>query len=148
MIHTETFADGIARIINKLIFLEKKSIVEIGGIRLFPSEIHLLLVIAADRSVNAVTMARRLGISKGAVSQTLARLEKKGVLVKQRDPAYKNELTAHFTELGEKALARHNNLQQSLQAEYAAYLAAISQEERQVIQEFLRHIEGFIDRLA
>jgi DNA-binding MarR family transcriptional regulator len=144
----ETFADRISRIINKLIFLEKKSIVEIDGVRLFPSEIHLMLVIAQDRSVNAITMAGRLGISKGAVSQTLTRLENKGILVKEKDPAYKNELTAHFTELGEKALERHRNLRASLQAEYDAYLETIAEDDQQVIRKFLIHLETFIDRLA
>jgi len=144
----ETFADRIARIINKLIFLEKKSIVEIEGVRLFPSEIHLLLVIDADRSINAVTMAGRLGISKGAVSQTLTRLENKGVLVKKKDPAYKNELTAHFTEMGEKALALHKRQRASLMMEYDTYLESVSEDERQVIRQFLRHVENFIDRLG
>jgi len=144
---TKSFADHISQTINKLIFLEKKSIVEIDGVRLFPSEIHLMLVIEADRSVNAVTMAKRLGISKGAVSQTLARLEKKGVLQKRKDPAYKNELTAHFTALGEKALQQHRNLRASLLNEYDAYLDTITEPDRQVIQKFLLHIERFIDKL-
>jgi len=144
---TESFADHISQTINKLIFLEKKSIVEIDGVRLFPSEIHLMLVIEADRSVNAVTMAKRLGISKGAVSQTLTRLEKKGVLQKRKDPAYKNELTAHFTALGEKALQQHRNLRASLLNEYDAYLDTITEPDRQVIQKFLLHIERFIDKL-
>jgi DNA-binding MarR family transcriptional regulator len=144
----ETFAERISRIINKLIFLEKKSIVELDGVRLFPSEIHLMLVIAQDRLINAVTMAGRLGISKGAVSQTLTRLENKGILVKKKDPAYKNELTAHFTELGEKALEMHHNLRASLQAEYDTYLETVSEDDRQIIQQFLLHVENFIDRLA
>jgi len=143
----ESFAEHISQIINKLIFLEKKSIVEIDGVRLFPSEIHLMLVIEADRAVNAITMAKRLGISKGAVSQTLTRLEKKGILVKKRDTAYKNELTAHFTELGAKALERHHYMRSSLLADYDAYLETISGADRQVIQKFLLHIKRFIDKL-
>jgi len=144
----ETFADRISRIINKLIFLEKKSIVEIDGVRLFPSEIHLMLVIAENRSINGITMAKKLGISKGAVSQTLMRLENKGIVVKQKDPAYKNELTAHFTPLGERALGQHHTRQAALLAEYDTYLETIPEEDKQAIQKFLLHLEAFIDRLA
>ena len=144
----ETFADRISKTINKLIFLEKKSIVEVAGVRLFPSEIHLMLVIDAHRSINAVTMAGKLGISKGAVSQTLTRLENKGMLVKKKDPAYKNELTAHFTALGETALAEHRRLRAALLAEYDLYLDALPAADRRVIERFLQHVEGFIDRLA
>ena len=144
----ETFADRISRTINKLIFLEKKSIVEIDGVRLFPSEIHLLLVIAEDRLINAITMAKKLGISKGAVSQTLTRLENKGILTKEKDPAYKNEITAHFTPLGEAALQQHYTRQATLLAEYDAYLETLSKADKQVIQKFLLHVEAFIDRLT
>jgi DNA-binding MarR family transcriptional regulator len=144
----ELFPIRLARIINKLIFLEKRSILEIGGVCLYPSEIHLMLVIAADPAVNAVTMAKKLGISKGAVSQTLTRLERKGILLKRRDPASRNELTAEFTELGKKALGRHHSGRASLQAAHAAYLATLPESEKMVIEKFLCHVETFIDQLT
>jgi DNA-binding MarR family transcriptional regulator len=144
----ELFPERLARIINKLIFLEKKSILEIGGVSLYPSEIHLMLVIAADPAVNAVTMAKKLGISKGAVSQTLTRLARKGILLKRRDPAFKNELTAEFTQLGKEALRRHQSRRALLQAAHTAYLATLPENDKKVIEKFLCHVETFIDQLT
>lgn len=148
MDNNEAFAAQINFIINKLIFLEKKGILDIEGIRLFPSEIHLMEVIAGDRTINAKSMANKLGISKGAVSQTLSRLKKKGIVNKVRDNNNKNELTAHFTELGKKAVEQHHNMRASLQKEYLKYLDSISGEDKQVIKDFLKHIGGFVDRLG
>jgi DNA-binding MarR family transcriptional regulator len=45
-----------------------------------------------------------LQLTKGAVSQTISRLCKKGVLQKTKDPFQKNELTLCLTPLGQKAL--------------------------------------------
>jgi len=143
----ETLASHITRVINKLIFLEKKSIVEVDGVKLFPSEVHLLEVIVQDPTINALGMARKLGISKGAVSQTLTRLDKKGIIFKVKDPANKNEITAHFTGLGKKAVAQHDSMRASLQKEYEHYLRNLAKGERKVIHNFLAHVEGFIDRL-
>ena len=148
MSSNEALAAHIMRIINKLIFLEKKSIFEFQGLRLYPSEIHLMGVITADQAINATAMARALGVTKGAVSQTLTRLEKKGILYKTKDPYNKNELTAHFTKLGEAAMESHQKMRSGLQKEYEQYLAALPEGEKEVIKQFLSHVEQFVDRLS
>ena len=91
-------------ITNKLLFFEKRSILEHKDIKLYPSEIHLLNVISEDPNINAKQMAEKLGVTKGAVSQTLTRLENKGVLFRSKDPMARNELTVHFTRLGREIL--------------------------------------------
>ena len=147
MNNNEAFAVLITRIINKLIFLEKKIIIEIGDIKLYPSEVHLMEVIEEDQTINAISMAKKLGISKGAVSQTLSRMETKGIIYKEKDPNNKNELAAHFTKLGKEAIKKHYNMRRSLQNEYNHYLETIEENDKQVIRNFLLHIEGFIERL-
>ena len=144
----KAIAAQMMRIINKFIFLEKKSVLEYRGIRLFPSEIHLMAVIDEEQATNATVMANKLGITKGAVSQTFSRLEKKGILTKIKDPYNKNELTAYFTETGKCALKEHRKLRASLQAEYEQYFSSLSKQDRNVIQSFLSHVEHFADRLS
>ena len=57
-----------------------------------------MIAISESRATNATKIADELGVTKGAVSQTLTRLEKKGVLVKTKDASNKNELSLQFTE--------------------------------------------------
>ena len=144
----KAIAAQIMRVINKFILLEKKSVLEYRGIRLFPSEIHLMAVIDEDQATNATVMANKLGITKGAVSQTFSRLEKKGILTKIKDPYKKNELTAYFTKLGKGALKEHRKLRAVFQAEYEQYFSSLSANDRNVIQNFLSHMEHFADRLS
>ena len=100
---TENIKRQIIQVINKILFSEKKRVFKCGEASLHPSEVHLLLMIENDLATNASKIAQQLGLTKGAVSQTLSRLEKKGVIVKSRDPYNKNELTLSLTDLGKEA---------------------------------------------
>ena len=144
----KAIAAQITRVVNKFIYLEKKkSVIEYRGVRLYPSEIHLMAVIAEDQATNATVMANKLGITKGAVSQTFARLEKKGILTKIKDPYNKNEVTAYFTELGEGALKEHRKMRASIQTKHEQYFWPLSENDRNVIRGFLSHLENFADKL-
>ena len=142
-----SLAEQILRISNKLIFLEKKSIIKHGDLKLYPSEIHLIDVIAKGQDINASKMAARLGVTKGAVSQTLARLEKKGILYKTKDPQNKNELTVHFTQLGKKILEEQRKLRTTFYEQYAKYFSNISEEEEVIIIGFLKKMGDLFDGL-
>lgn len=140
-------AGQIRRVINRLIFLEKRSVLRHGGLRLHPSEIHLMQVIAEHPDLNAGQMAQRLGVSNGAVSQTLARLERKGVITKDKDSSLKNRVTAAFTASGRQAIQRFEEQQASSVESFSNYLAGLSEREREVIGSFLSHVDEFLKKL-
>jgi DNA-binding MarR family transcriptional regulator len=96
---------------------------------------------------SAGEMAQRLGVSNGAVSQTLARLERKGVIRKHKDPSLKNRMTATFTALGKEAMERFESEQASSRELFSNYLNGLSKTERKVIEGFLSRIEEFLKRL-
>ena len=94
-------------------------------------------VITEHPDLNAGEMAQRLGVSNGAVSQTLARLERKGVIKKAKDPSLKNRVTAAFTASGREAIQRFEAEQASSVESFSNYLAGLSEREREVIGSFL-----------
>ncbi|MEW6350163.1 MAG: MarR family transcriptional regulator [Thermodesulfobacteriota bacterium] len=144
---TGSLADHLRRVINRLIFLEKRSIFRQGVLRLHPSEIHLMQVIKELPGLSAGDMAQKLGVSNGAVSQTLARLERKGVVRKEKDRSLKNRLTVDFTEPGRDAIERFEEEQASAMASFSEYLSGLTTEEHSAIGDFLSHLEEFVQRL-
>ena len=144
---TDKIKKQIIQVINKIIFKEKRKIFKFKGVSLYPSEVHLLLVIKNDIDTNATEIARQLGLTKGAVSQTLLRLEKKGIIVKTKDPYNKNELTLSLTGLGETAYELCESSQASFVKAHEGYLAKLDSEEKEVILNFLFHMEKAIDDL-
>ena len=140
-------SNQLFHLINKIIFLEKKNIFEYEGAKLYPSEIHVLLPIEDKQSTNATRLADKLGISKSAVSQTISRLEKKGVILKDKDPYNKNELILSLTAFGDKAFAQYKKKQSSNRALFNQYLNALSEHDRGVINTFLQEVKGMLDQL-
>jgi DNA-binding MarR family transcriptional regulator len=141
-------AGRIRRVVNRLIFLEKRSVFQHEALRLHPSEIHLMQAIKEYPDLNAGEMAKKLGVSNGAVSQTMSRLERKGVITKDKDPSLKNRVTATFTEFGRAAIQRFEEQQASSVESFSAYLAGLSQAEKEVIGGFLSRAEEFLERLG
>jgi DNA-binding MarR family transcriptional regulator len=140
-------AGQIRRVLNRSMVLEKRSLVQHEGLRLYPSEIHLLQVIREGGDPSAGEMAKRLGISNGAVSQTLKRLEKKGVIHKTKDPALKNKLTATLTGDGEGALRIFEAEREQAMKAFSNYLSGLSAREGRTIEGFLTRLEQFLAKL-
>ncbi len=138
----------IRRVINRAMLLEKRSTLNHEALRLYPSEIHLLQVINEGTDMSAGEMARKLGISNGAVSQTLNRLEIKGVIKKTKDPALKNRLSATLTEVGQTAIRQFEQGQEATMKAFSSYLSGLSEGERKVIEGLLSHLEVFLKNLG
>lgn len=144
---SKNLRDRIGRIINRLIFLEKRSVFQLGSLKLHPSEIHLMQVVRERPDLNAGEIAQRLGVSNGAVSQTLARLERKGVITKVKDPSLKNRVTAVFTESGRTAIEGFEHERASSGESFTNYLAGLSEREKEVIHGLISHMEEFLEEL-
>ena len=137
-----TLVAQLEAFVDKILNLEKRQLHEVDGQKLYPSEIHLLLLIDAQSQLNATGLAERLGLTKGAISQTLTRLEKKGVLIKSRDPASKNELILEFTGAGRKVLRHFRGVQAAVRKRYDEIFAAFDEDEREVIGRFFRRLHS------
>lgn len=143
----EKIKDQILQVINKTIFKEKKKIFQFQNISLYPSEVHLMMVIEDKIHVNATEIAKRLGLTKGAISQTLSRLEKKGIIVKRKDIYKKNELILSLTDLGKEAYRHCQSKQMPFSRAHQAYLDGVRPEDKHIILQFLLHMEKAIDDL-
>jgi DNA-binding MarR family transcriptional regulator len=132
--------------IDRILFIEKRSRFQFKEVTLYPSEIHLILLIHNERATNGTLMAERLGVSKGAISQTLSRLEKKGILVKTKDPYMKNELTIEFLPLGKAVLQHYLQRMEGLQRDIDIYLSTLTDAKRDAIQAFLTHADEAMTR--
>lgn len=138
----KTLIAQVEAFVDKIMNLEKRQLHEVDGQKLYPSEIHLLLLIDAQSQLNATGLAERLGLTKGAISQTLTRLEKKGVLIKSRDTASKNELILEFTRAGQKVLRHFRGVQAAVRKHYDEIFAAFDEDEREVIGRFFQRLHS------
>jgi len=144
---TEEVLGQLRRLVNQLLFLKKKRVFSYEGVDFYPSEVHLMLVIRNRVATNATRIAGELGVTKGAVSQSLSRLEKKGVLTKSRDTENKNELTLTFTPCGTRAMEHYRERTKSVFDGTRTLLDGFTPDERRVVETFLEEVEKGLDSL-
>lgn len=94
---------------------------------------------------NMTFIAFRLGVTKGAISQMVKKLEKKGLLKKARIPGNKKDIVLELTDFGKEAFEWHRSLHESMETGIKKELEKMNDAE---IEAFLRvygHLEGMLD---
>ncbi|UCC20964.1 MAG: MarR family transcriptional regulator [Promethearchaeota archaeon] len=137
MVNNQKLVNKILETISKLTFVEKRRTITYKDIELYPSEIHLLLFVYHFQDKNLTKIADRLGLTKGAISQTLSRLTKKGIILKEAEPFQKNQLHIQFTDKGKILMDHVIEFRGLLETEFLSYLKTKTSGEKQLISDFL-----------
>jgi DNA-binding MarR family transcriptional regulator len=80
------------------------------GVALTRTEIHTVKGIGDRPGLNLTRLAEHMGVSKSAVSQTLAKLSHKGLVIKSHPKGNAKELALRLTALGRKGYREHERL--------------------------------------
>jgi len=118
---------------------------------LYMREAHCIIVIGPGEGKTMSQIAQELSVTHGAVSQIAGRLEKKGYLLRQKDPANRRQTIAKLTPLGEAFYQQHLHYDSQ---EFAAidqkYLSIFSLEQLQQILDYekrmTQHFEGTAEK--
>lgn len=70
------------------------------GVSMYRREIHTIQAIGRNPGINVTTLAEYMGVTKGAVSQVIKRLSKKGLVRKTHTSDNAKEVVLGLTELG------------------------------------------------
>lgn len=131
--HKESILFG--RLIMQLQRLERhpRTFGEAGP--LTPSEIHTIDAIGCDEGILMGQLADRLGVTKGAVTQIVTRLEAKGLVKRASHPEDFRSIVVSLSEQGKSAYRCHEELHINI------YNQVINQLDRQEIEVFERILE-------
>ncbi|OEU44581.1 MAG: hypothetical protein BBJ60_12020, partial [Desulfobacterales bacterium S7086C20] len=78
--------------------------------RLIGNEIHTISAVGENSMCNISKLARKMGVTKAAISQTIRKLQKKGYLRKLRDENSRREILVVLTEKGKHAHQGHKSV--------------------------------------
>ena len=115
----ERYTDGVVRMYN--------------GIRLYPSEIHLLVFIAENPSLNVTEIAAARNISKGALSKVLEKLVSKNLIEKYNMEGNSKNIYFLLTEYGKQAYQGHLDFHEKHNRKHSAEMSDFLLENRDVI---------------
>lgn len=91
------------RVVNKYIALEKIPVRHSSGRGLYHSERHMLDRVGDNPDMNITDLARASGVTKGAISQIVKKLETKGIIRRYKKASNDKEVFIELTEAGKDA---------------------------------------------
>ena len=113
--------------------------------QLFEAEIHMIKAIKENEGIHVTGLAEKLGVTKGAVSQIIMRLQKKGMIIKEIDPHNLSRLILRLTPKGETAHLHHEKIHQEFDDLVNNILKDSSDEEKTFLKKFLISLEKKVD---
>ena len=87
-----------------------------AGDKLYMREAHFVMAIGPGEGKTMSDIAQKLDVTQGAVSQTAARLEKKGYIQRQKCPSNRRQTIAMLTPKGEAFYDAHQKYDRELYA--------------------------------
>ena len=101
------------------------------------AEIRMLRMVREHEGIHVGGLAEILGVTKGAVSALLRKLERKGLIVKETDAYNLSKLNIHLTDKGEIAHEHHLRYHEQIDEIFKEILCQYSPKEIDVLHRFL-----------
>jgi DNA-binding MarR family transcriptional regulator len=133
------------RIVSKIFELDKRTRYYGTDQPLYNAEIHMIKCIKENEGIHVMGLADMLGVTKGAVSHILIKLEHKGMVIKDTDPRNLSRLMLKLTAKGETAYLDHEKLHRKYDALFNAALKTTTEENKEFLKNFLTVLEEQID---
>lgn len=137
----------MVKLFNRYLDLGRRPYEYCEGISLYPNEIHAVEYIATSSTTNQTDLAVKQGITRGAVSKMVSKLESLGLLQRYKYYSTQKEIFLHLTELGVRAYDGHKAYHADMWQNLTAYFDGLTEEQQATILDFLRKYEEEMEKL-
>lgn len=116
--------DTFIRIVNQYKMIDQTPrYFEKADLFLRMAEIQMIVAIGKNEGINVTKLAKFRGITKGAVSQMIKKLIKKGLVIKKISPETENEVTLRLTKKGKDIFEEQKKFNELLNEKIASILS-------------------------
>jgi DNA-binding MarR family transcriptional regulator len=137
--------DLFIRVANKYKALEKIPVQYGPKQSLYHSERHVLDNIGDNPGMNVTEFADSLGVTKGAISQILKKLESKGVARRYKKSTNEKEVFLELTKLGKEIYKEHQKINEQTIIPLYEELQKYPDEKVEFLIDMFQWIDGFLD---
>ncbi len=116
------------------------------GYLLYPSEMDAIEVIGRNPGINVTGLAKKLGVTKGAVSQSIKKLEKKHLIGRFEDSSDEKAVLLKLERQGEIAFDCHERFHAKYDSYIKDELNRMTAEQISFLEECFRKIEKSVDK--
>lgn len=139
------FMDTLARLFSKAARIESEPVDTGDGVLLYTSEVHLIDLAGRFPDDSMSSLALRLGITRGAVSQTAKKLEEKGYLERYNGEGDNKTTYLRLTDAGKKAFAWHEAYHALVNGRLTEVISSLEKEDRKNALDVLLTLEKIFD---
>jgi len=147
MVKKERISAEVAERFDRVVYkfnVFQKSPIDFGtGEPLYIHETHTLTAIGKNPGINVTDLAKELCVTKGAVSQVIGKLEKRGYLRKRKDFNDGKRVLLELEEKGNMVVEGHDRFHGEI---YSKYLDDVSYGQFTVFKKILIRVEAFLDK--
>lgn len=127
------------RVVNLLNTLENMPKDFGTGILLRYPEVHLIEAVKEGDGLNVTQLAKKLGVTKGAISQVAQKMVQKKIIRKVKEADNDKEVILELTQLGMEVFNAHQYFHQEI---YQEFIKTLSSEDILVFKGVLEKIEA------
>lgn len=121
------------------------------GHELHRAEIHTIDAIGRHEGINNSELSEVMDVTKGATSQMVSKLVRKGLVQKQPSAVSAREVELRLTKLGRIAFENHEQFEDEMFAALSAHfgdsLAADTERLTSALEELIELVEAYADRV-
>ncbi|MDO3676926.1 MarR family winged helix-turn-helix transcriptional regulator [Paenibacillus ehimensis] len=118
------------------------------GKQIYYTEIHIVSEIKENEGIHITALADKLGVTVGAVSQIVIKLEKKGLIKKEKDIKNQSRFLLKLTPEGEVVHQNHLKFHEELDHLVYELLKDESEEKVLFLKDFLTSLQGKLSEKA
>lgn len=113
-----------------------------GDVTLYRAEAHILEIVGNQPGISATDIVRQMGVTKGAVSQIIAKLRRKGLLRQEFDAGNMKVRRLYASDTGLEVLQAHQKAEESVVRQVLAELQSCGEGE---VAAFTRVVNAVTD---
>jgi len=115
------------------------------GVPMFRREIHTIQAIGKNPGINITALAEYMGVTKGAVSQTITKLTRKGLVRKTYAPGNAKEVILELTDLGLIGFRNHEKFHMEALNIAREYFGDRFEEKFEAIETVMTDLNAILD---
>ena len=142
---SEEIIELFIRLANKYKAMEKIPLDFGVGAHLYHSEMHLIDQIGDHPDLNITELAKVMGVTKGAISQTVKKLENKGVITRYKGAENEKEVFLKFTYIGREIYRKHKEIDKEAIIPLYEELRKYSDDKVYFLVEMFKWMDTFLD---
>jgi DNA-binding MarR family transcriptional regulator len=114
---------------------------------LYPSEIHMLVMIGENPGIKVTELAKKLGVTKGAIPKMTRKLERKGLIINYKSPENKKEVLFKLSDEGRTACEGHSLYHAEVDKGIKRKLKMLSQAHKNFLYVVFQELEEYADEM-